>query len=114
MSAAKASELTHALHEHGWRGLSPEQQDALIASGWHPGPNGGCGKRIKGGYCGTDGVCMRCWDERQFEKRVGGLVDRLRDAAVVIERMANGADRGECSPELDRVMAALREIDGHA
>ncbi len=21
-----------------WRALSPEEQDALIASGWHPGP----------------------------------------------------------------------------
>lgn len=36
---------------------------------------------------------------------------RLHDAAVVIERMANGASRAECSPELDRVIAALREID---
>lgn len=38
--------------------------------------------------------------------------DRLHDAATVIERMANGASRAECSPELDRVIAALREIDG--
>ena len=36
----------------------------------------------------------------------------LRDAATVIERMANGATRAECSLELDRVIAALREIDG--
>ena len=34
---------------------------------------------------------------------------RLRDAAIVIERMANGASRDECSPELDRVIAWLRE-----
>jgi hypothetical protein len=40
------------------------------------------------------------------------VVDRLRDAATVIERMANGASRSECSPELDRVIDALREIDG--
>lgn len=40
------------------------------------------------------------------------MIERLRDAAVVIERMANGATRAECSPELDRVIAALREIDG--
>ena len=40
------------------------------------------------------------------------MVDRLHDAAAVIERMANGASRQECSPELDRVIAALREIDG--
>lgn len=40
--------------------------------------------------------------------------DRLHDAATVIERMANGAGRAECSPELDRVIAALREIDGDA
>ena len=36
----------------------------------------------------------------------------LQDAATVIERMANGASRAECSPELDRVIAVLREIDG--
>lgn len=41
-------------------------------------------------------------------------VERLRDAATVIERMANGAGRAECSPELDRVIATLREIDGDA
>ena len=40
------------------------------------------------------------------------ITDRLRDAAIVIERMANGASRAECSPELDRVIAALKEIDG--
>lgn len=32
---------------------------------------------------------------------------RLTDAATVIERMANGASRAECSPELDRVIAYL-------
>ena len=42
------------------------------------------------------------------------MIDRLRDAATVIERMANGAGRAECSPELDRVIAALNEIDGSA
>jgi hypothetical protein len=26
------------LHEGGWHSLSGEEQDALIASGWHPGP----------------------------------------------------------------------------
>ena len=36
----------------------------------------------------------------------------LLESATVIERMANGASRAECSPELDRVIAALREIDG--
>ena len=35
----------------------------------------------------------------------------LLESATVIERMANGASRAECSPELDRVIAALREID---
>lgn len=40
-----------------------------------------------------------------------GMIDRLRDASVVIERMANGASRAECSPELDRVITALNEIE---
>jgi hypothetical protein len=31
----------------------------------------------------------------------------LRDAGVVIERMANGATRAECSPEFERVHDAL-------
>jgi len=35
----------------------------------------------------------------------------LRDAGVVIERMANGATRQECSPELDRVIDLLRRIE---
>lgn len=34
----------------------------------------------------------------------------LLEAATVIERMANGASRDECSPELDRVIAALERI----
>jgi hypothetical protein len=41
---------------------------------------------------------------------VDALSAVFRDAAVVIERMANGASRSECSPELDRVIAALNEI----
>lgn len=41
------------------------------------------------------------------ERRVKELTERVNDAAVVIERMANGASRQECSPELDRVIAAL-------
>jgi hypothetical protein len=40
------------------------------------------------------------------------MTDGLRDAATVIERMANGASRLECSPELDRVIALLRSIEG--
>lgn len=55
-----------ALHEHGWHSLSGEQQDELIASGWHPGPNGGCGRRIgrlQQSYCGVKGLCPRCWSE---------------------------------------------------
>ena len=39
------------------------------------------------------------------------MIDRLRDAATVIERMANGAGRAECSPELDRVIDLLRRIE---
>ena len=35
------------------------------------------------------------------------LRELVRDAAVVIERMANGASRAECSPELDRIISAL-------
>jgi hypothetical protein len=31
----------------------------------------------------------------------------LRDAAVVVERMANGASRQACSPEFDRFHAAV-------
>ncbi len=59
--------LTHALHEHGWHDLSPEQQDDLIASGWHPGPHGGCSRRIKTGFCGTNGLCPRCWSIQKAE-----------------------------------------------
>jgi len=36
----------------------------------------------------------------------------LRDAATVIERMANGASREACSPELDRLIAFLRVVAG--
>lgn len=70
--------MIHALHEYGYYKLSPEQQDALIESGWHPGPNGGCGRRIKNGHCGMDGVCPSCWSERQFKDRVRPLLDALR------------------------------------
>ncbi len=41
----------------------------------------------------------------------GCLMCLLLDAAVVIERMANGASRQECSPELDRVLAHIRRED---
>lgn len=34
--------------------------------------------------------------------------DAVRDAAVVIERMANGASRAECAPEMDRFIAHIR------
>jgi hypothetical protein len=43
-------------------------------------------------------------DERERAERAEAA---LRDAATVIERMANGASRKDCSPELDRVIAAL-------
>lgn len=36
------------------------------------------------------------------------LFGLLEDAATVIERMANCATRSECSPELDRLVAAFR------
>lgn len=35
------------------------------------------------------------------------LLDRLNDAAVVIERMANGASREECDPELSSLINFL-------
>lgn len=38
------------------------------------------------------------------------IIERFRDSCSVIERMANGANRQECSPEMDRVIAALREL----
>ena len=52
------------LREHGWFGLSGEQQDAVIEAGWHPGPLGGCGRRVKGGVCGSKGLCPACWADR--------------------------------------------------
>lgn len=42
------------------------------------------------------------------------LEDRLSDAATVIERMANGASRRACSPELDRVIEAVNALPGHS
>jgi hypothetical protein len=42
------------------------------------------------------------------------LREALSDAVAVIEKMANGATRKECSPELDRVvvfMNALKDAD---
>jgi len=59
--------LFAALRDAGWFNLSGEQQDALIEEGWHPGPDGGCGRRIgryRWGYCGTDGLCPACWADR--------------------------------------------------
>ena len=43
----------------------------------------------------------------EARSQVTALREALADAGVVIERMANGATRRECSPELDRVIAAL-------
>ena len=62
--------LFASLHDVGWFGLSGEMQDALIEAGYHPGPKGGCSRRIGNilrtgvGYCGTDGYCPACWADR--------------------------------------------------
>lgn len=57
------------LHNVGWFALSGDEQDALIEEGYHPSPNGGCGRRVQYidktiGYCGTNGYCPACWADR--------------------------------------------------
>ena len=66
-----------ALAEHGWFALSEEVQMALIEDGFHPGPMGGCGRRIKGGTCGMHGYCIRCWSDRRAEDEARAARERL-------------------------------------
>ncbi len=79
-----------------------------------------CDSTERRNWSDVNGLTRRVWIVREgcwalvvplHPRRYAALIDRLKDAAVVIERMANGAGRSECSPELDRVIAALNEIE---
>lgn len=61
-----------------------------------------------GGPCSFSGPVCTCGSESFAGLEcVCGASALLREE---IERMANGASRDECSPELDRVIAALERI----